>query len=73
MLASDMEAQQRLLTLPELARRLRLSATWVRNETEAGRLPCLRAGRRTLYSQRAVERALLRRAGAREEGDDDWR
>ncbi len=55
-----------LVNLRELARRLRrfgLSARWLREEAEAGRLPCMRVGRRMLFSVAAVEESLLRRAG----------
>ena len=69
-LASMLERPEKLLSLREVARLLGLSAAWVREETTAGRLPHLKAGRRRLYSLEAVVRALLNRAGARGEFDD---
>lgn len=48
-----------------LARRLRpygLSATWLRAEAEAGRIPGFRAGRRLLFDADAVTGALIGRA-----------
>jgi len=54
-----------LYTLRMLAQRFRrygLSAAWLKAEAEAGRLPCLKAGRRVLFDAKAVERALIERA-----------
>lgn len=51
-----------LLSLSGLARHLQLPSEWLRSEALAGRLPCLRAGRRLLFNADAVRRALLRRA-----------
>ena len=47
-----------VVTLGELARRLRLSKRWLAAETKAGRIPSLKAGRRTLYNPEAVREAL---------------
>lgn len=44
------------------ARRFGLPAKWLLAEAREGRLPCLRAGRRILFSVRAIERALIDRA-----------
>lgn len=57
-----MEHTPSLLTLHELARRLRVSASWLREESDAGRIPCLKAGRRRLYNLEAIERVLAIRA-----------
>jgi len=57
-----MENDDRLVSLRALAQSLRVPAKWLRSEAEAGRLPCLRAGRKFLFSVKAVERALLARA-----------
>ena len=52
-----------LLPLPILARYLRVSPTWLRQEAETGRLPAVRAGRgQYLFSRPLVERELLKRA-----------
>jgi len=52
-----------LISLPILARHLRVSQTWVRQEAEAGRIPSLPAGRgRFLFSRSAVEKVLAQRA-----------
>ncbi|MHB1157674.1 MAG: hypothetical protein ACYC26_12675 [Phycisphaerales bacterium] len=58
-------ATSELVNLSGLARRLRrfgLSKQWLKAEAEAGRLPCMRIGRRLLFSIGAVEAALIRRA-----------
>ena len=54
---------QKLLTLPLMARRLRVTARWLRAEAEAGRVPTLQADRTMLFNPEAVERCLLDRAG----------
>lgn len=67
------EATPSLVNLRELARRLRrfgLTHSWLQQEADAGRLPCMRAGRRLLFNVQAVEAALLRRAAESEAGHD---
>ena len=49
-------------TLNQLSRRTSLPAAWLKKEADAGNLPCLRVGRRYLFSPEAVNRALLERA-----------
>lgn len=51
-----------LLPLGPMARKLRVTATWLRAEADAGRVPCLRAGTRYLFAPPAVEAALAQRA-----------
>ena len=54
-----------LHTLRMLARRYTrhgLTTSWLKAEAEAGRIPCLRAGRRLLFDPLAVDQALLARA-----------
>lgn len=51
-----------LATLRGLARELKISIEWLRDEADAGRIPCLRAGRKRLFNVEAVRQALLRRA-----------
>lgn len=45
-----------------MARRLGVTAKWLRNEAEAGRIPHLAAGRRLLFDAETVERLLTERA-----------
>lgn len=45
-----------------MARRLHVTTLWLRDEADAGRVPCIRAGTRYLFSPDAVERALAERA-----------
>jgi len=53
-----------LYNLHGLADKLNLPAAWLKAEAKAGRLPCLRIGRRRLFSYSAVAAALAQRAGA---------
>jgi hypothetical protein len=53
---------QLLLPLNRLAARIRLPASWLRVEALAGRIPCLRVGRKLLFNPEAVERALAEQA-----------
>jgi hypothetical protein len=55
-----------LANIHDLARRFAIPAGWFREEAEAGRLPCLKAGGCYLFNVRAVEQALAERAAARE-------
>ena len=57
-----MSDQEILLALRGLARALGLSAAWLKEEADAGRIPSLKAGRRLLFSEAAVRQVLLRRA-----------
>jgi hypothetical protein len=52
-----------LLNAHGLAARLRLPAEWLKGEALAGRIPCLRVGRRLLFNADAVEQVLAERAG----------
>src|SRR5262245_32490822 len=56
-----MNAQQ-LVSLRGLSCELRIAIGWLKDEADAGRIPCLRAGRRRLFNVEAVREALLRRA-----------
>lgn len=57
-----MPTDEHILSLPALARRLKIPATWLRAEADAGRLPHLRAGRIRLFNQKRVEAVLADRA-----------
>jgi hypothetical protein len=56
-----------LLTLHQLAARLRLPREWLRAEALAGHLPCLRVGRKLLFNLSIVERILAERAATSRE------
>lgn len=58
-----------LLALGPMARRLRVTDAWLREEAEAGRIPCLRAGNRYLFAPEAVERVLAARAARKQEAE----
>jgi hypothetical protein len=55
-----------LLGLARIARRLGVAQRWLREEANAGRVPCLRAGTRYLFAAAAVEQALADRAAGEE-------
>lgn len=54
----------RLVPLSSMARRLRVTAAWLKSEAEAGRVPALKADRRFLFNPETVELSLLERATA---------
>ena len=47
-----------ILPLPRMARRIGVTQKWLKAEAEAGRIPCVRAERRYLFSPLAVEEKL---------------
>lgn len=51
----------KLLTLHKLAERTGLPAAWLKREADAGRLPCIRAGRLRMFDLAAVLKALAER------------
>ena len=57
-----METNHALLPMAKMARRLRVTVAWLRAEAEAGRVPCLKAGKRYLFAPVAVEEILADRA-----------
>lgn len=57
-----------VVSLDELARRLRLSRRWLHREALDGRLPSLKAGKQRRFNIAAVERTLAERAA----GGPDW-
>lgn len=52
----------KLISLHRLAERTGLPAAWLKREADAGRLPCIRAGRRRMFYMAAVLKALADRA-----------
>jgi hypothetical protein len=51
----------KLLTLNQLADATGLPLAWLRREADAGRLPCLLAGRRRMFDLDAVLKVLAER------------
>ena len=47
-----------------MARWLRVPVKWLAGEADAGRVPCIRAGKTFLFDPDAVEAVLLKRARA---------
>jgi excisionase family DNA binding protein len=60
-----------LLSLSRLARRLGVTQQWLRDQAEAGRIPCLKAGDRYLFNPAAVQEALAAKAARMRQGGDD--
>lgn len=51
-----------LLSLPRMARRIGVPTQWLREQVEAGKIPCLKAGKRYLFNPVAVQERLASRA-----------
>jgi hypothetical protein len=51
-----------LLSLGRMARRLCVTQKWLKQAADEGRVPCLRADSRYLFSAAAVQAALTREA-----------
>jgi len=60
---------KKLVNLVGLARDLRLPVSWLKAEALAGRIPCLKVGRRLRFNKKAVENTLAKRAETGENGD----
>jgi hypothetical protein len=58
--------EPKLLPLYAMARRLHVPNNWLRAEAEAGRIPCLIAGRQILFNPAIVESLIVERASGRE-------
>ena len=65
-----MNIKNNIVTLEELANRLRLSKRWLHQEAKAGRIPSLKAGYRRLFNIAAVTDVLGERASDGDEGGD---
>ena len=51
-----------LLSLPRMARRVGVTQQWLREQADAGSVPCLKAGKRHLFNPAAVEEVLAAKA-----------
>ena len=61
-----------VLSLGRMARRLGVTQTWLRQEADSGKLPCLRVSKtRYLFHPLTVEQSLARRAAQGAEGESD--
>lgn len=52
-----------LVNISQLARIMKVSIRWLRQETDAGRIPHLSAGNDTLYNLSVVQDVFAKRAG----------
>jgi excisionase family DNA binding protein len=55
------ESNEKLLTAGELADRMNLHESWIRNEERLGRIPSIRAGRYVRFKLSEVEKNLAER------------
>lgn len=58
-----------LLNLPRMSRRLGVAQQWLKEEADAGRVPCLKAGKRYLFDAVAVQGAIASRAARSQPGE----
>lgn len=62
-----------LLSLSRMARRLGVTQQWLRNQADAGKIPCLKAGKRYLFNPVAVQESLAAKAARTRQGGNDAR
>lgn len=58
----DLDPTVTLLDAKQLAQALQLPVSWVKEQTDAGQLPCLRLGQKTRYNLAAVAQAVMQQA-----------
>ncbi|TWU06880.1 hypothetical protein CA54_52820 [Symmachiella macrocystis] len=59
-----------LLSLARMARRLGVTQDWLREQADAGKVPCLLAGKRYLFNAVAVQDAVATKAAEKRQGVD---
>jgi hypothetical protein len=62
------ENEHELAGLRGIAAALRIPSDWLRAEADAGRVPCLRIGRKRYFNLSAVRAALAERAATERQG-----
>jgi hypothetical protein len=70
------DAKKTFVTVAQLSAICGLSESWLRAEAQAGRIPNLKVGSKTMFNPSAVEKVLLSRhveSGKFNEGGDDDR
>ena len=60
-----------LLSLSRMARRLGIPQQWLREQADAGQIPCLKVGNRYLFNSVAVQEVLASKAARTRQGGDD--
>ncbi len=60
-----------LLSMARMARRIGVTQDWLREQADAGRVPCLKAGTRYLFNPVAVQEALATEAAQTRQGGTD--
>ena len=66
-------AMDELTSLSRMARRLGVTQQWLREQADAGNVPCLKAGKRYLFNPPAVEAILVQQAAINAKGVDHER
>jgi len=56
----------KLVSLPALSDLTGIPMAWLRRESDSGRLPCLRVGRRRMFDPEAVRKALAKSRSRKE-------
>ena len=60
-----------LCGLSRMARRLGVAQQWLRDQADAGKVPCIKAGRRYLFNPAAVQETLATKAARTRQGSGD--
>jgi hypothetical protein len=60
-----------ILSLPRMARRLGVTQQWLRQQADAGKVPCLKACKRYLFNPDAVEQAVAAKAAELRQGGNN--
>ena len=60
-----------LLSLSRMARRLGVTQQWLRDQADAGKIPCLKAENRYLFNPVAVQDSLAAKAARTRQGGSD--
>lgn len=57
-----------VISLGRMARRAGVTHRWLREQADAGKLPCIKAGTRYLFNPEAVQEALATQAARTRQG-----
>ncbi len=60
-----------LLSLSRMARRIGVTQQWLRDQADAGKIPCLKAENRYLFNPVAVQDSLAAKAARTRQGGSD--
>ncbi len=63
MIKRNYSEEAALVSLPDMAERLGVPPLWLKEQAEAGRVPCLRVGRKLMFHTKTAQAAVLAMAG----------